>query len=61
VSRLDAFSGVKVRNRAGNLQDAVVCARGKTQLRNGVLQQLFALGGNRTELADHFGIIRALE
>jgi hypothetical protein len=51
--RLNASPAIHVRNRARDLQNAVMRPRGKPQPRDRVFQQLFALGRNRAMLADH--------
>src|SRR5689334_8413701 len=53
MARLDICLAVKVRNRSRHLQDAVMRPRGQSQSRDGVLQQLFALGRNYAILAKH--------
>src|ERR1700730_9730277 len=55
VAGLDIFVGVEVGDGAGDFEDAVVGAGGKTEAGDGVLEQFFAVGVDGTIFSDHFG------
>src|SRR5450432_2294065 len=55
MAGLDVVGGVEVGYGAGDLENAVVGAGGEAQAGDGVFEELFAVGVDGAEFADHFG------